>query len=255
MLKVSKYILGDLIKNRVLVGYALLLALIGWGTFLLESQPEKALLILMQVTLFALPLIAMVFSTVYYYNSLEFIMLILGQPVSRAKVIGGFYLGLCTALIFSFLVGVCIPLLVYYPGIESISLILGGTLLTIIFTALALLVGTSVADKAKGMGVTLLTWVIFAILYDGLLLFLMYQFGDYPIEKGVLILSFLNPIDIARILIIMKTESAAMLGLSGAVFRDFFGSTLGLIISLAALIIWSSLPFLLARRKFIKKDL
>ena len=182
-------------------------------------------------------------------------MLILGQPVSRAKVIGGFYFGLCAALVLSFLVGVCVPLLVYYPGLESVILMVGGALLTVTFTALALLVGTSISDKAKGMGITLLTWVIFTIMYDGILLFLMYQFGDYPIERGVLALSFLNPIDIARILIIMKTESAAMLGLSGAVFRDFFGSALGMLISLVALILWSVLPFLLARRKFIKKDL
>jgi Cu-processing system permease protein len=254
MVKISNYIISDLLKSRVLVGYLLLMSAIGWGTFLMESQSEKALLILMQVTLFILPMICMIFSTVYYYNSMEFIRLILAQPISRDKVISGFYTGLSSALLLCFLLGVSIPLLLFYPTVESAYLILGGCLLTLVFTAIALFIGTFINDKAKGMGVSILVWVIFGVLYDALLLFLMFQFSDYPIEKFTLILSFLNPIDIARILIIIKTESAAMLGLSGSLFRNFFGSSLGLCASILVLAGWCGLPFLFTLRKFLRKD-
>ena len=254
MQKVSYYILSDLIRNRVILGYVLLLATVGWGTFMVEL-PEKALLVLMQVTLLALPLITMVFATMYYYHAQEFILLLLAQPVTRSTVIGSTYTGLCIAFVGSFLVGIGVPLLLFYPTVTSLLLLVSGTLLTLIFIALALSIATRVADKARGMGVTLLLWTFFAFLYDGILLFFMYQWGEYPIERGVLVSSLLNPIDVARILIIMKTEASALLGLSGAVFQTFFNSSSGLVTSLSALLLWAVIPYGLARRRFVRKDM
>lgn len=255
MPKVSQYIISDLFRNRLIQGYVLLLASVGWGIFMLESQPEKALLIIMQVTLFALPLIAVVFATVYFYNSQDFVVLLLAQPIARSTVIGGFYLGLCGAFVAGFLLSVGLPLLLFYPTPESMMLLLAGGLLIFIFVAIALFISTLVSDKARGMGLALLLWAFFAFVYDGLLLFFMYYFGEYPIEPGVLTLSFFNPIDIARITIIMKTEASALLGLSGAIFRNFFGSTLGVLISLTALLAWVIVPFFLVKYSFAKKDM
>src|SRR5690554_198861 len=102
MRRVSYYITGDLLKNKVIIAYTLILALTGWGTFMIESQPEKAILILMQATLLVLPLISMVFATIYYYNSQDFIALLLAQPIGRSTVIKSFYFGLNTALILGF---------------------------------------------------------------------------------------------------------------------------------------------------------
>ncbi|WKN46415.1 ABC transporter permease subunit [Tunicatimonas pelagia] len=255
MQKVSQYIISDLLRNRLIQGYVLLLATVGWGIFMLESQPEKALLIIMQVTLFALPLIALVFAVVYFYNSQDFIVLLLAQPIARATVLGGFYLGLCGALVAGFLLSIGLPLLLFYPAAESLLLILSGGLLIFVFVAIALFISTVVSDKARGMGLALLLWAFFAFVYDGLLLFFMYHLGEYPIEPGVLTLSFFNPIDIARITIIMKTEASALLGLSGALFRDFFGSFRGVIVSLAALLLWIAIPYYLVHRRFLQKDM
>ena len=255
MPKVSYYVLSDLVKNRVILGYVLLLAAAGWGIFMIESQPEKALLVLMQIMLLALPLITMVFATIYYYNSREFITLLLTQPMGRRTVIVSFFVGLSTAFVGGFLVSVGLPLLLFYPTAESAFLILSGVLLTLIFIAIALYLSTRVQDKARGMGATLLLWAFFAFLYDGLLLFFMYQFGEYPIERGVLALSLLNPIDVARVAVIMKTEASALLGLSGAVFREFFGSSLGVLVSFAVLLLWVVVPYALAQHRFLRKDL
>ncbi len=123
------------------------------------------------------------------------------------------------------------------------------------FTAIALWVSTHFHDKARGMGVALVVWAFFTFIYDGLLLLFMYQLAEFPIEKTVLVLSFFNPVDIARIVVIMKTEASAMLGLSGAVFQNFFGSNLGVYISGVVMLSWVAVPFALARRKFIRKDL
>ena len=49
MLKVFKYTLLDLTRNRFVLGYAALMLLIAQGLFLMEDDPMKALLSLVQV--------------------------------------------------------------------------------------------------------------------------------------------------------------------------------------------------------------
>lgn len=238
-----------------MIGYLLLLATAGWGIFLIESYPQKALLTLLEISILAVPMICMIFSTIYYYNSLEFIQLLLTQPVERKTITRAFFMSLSLVLIACYMLGIGLPVLLMHFGKESLVLLLSGSLLTLIFTSLALFICTLTKDKARGMGFTLLIWAFFAIIYDGLLLFLMYQFSEYPIEKGVLILSFLNPIDIGRILVVMQTEASALLGYTGAIFRDFFGSSTGFLVSTLGMLIWGVLPFWGARKVFDKKDL
>lgn len=255
MQNISRIFFQDLLKNKVVVGYTLLMAVIGWGMFLIESQPQKVILTLLQVTLMVLPLMTVVFATIYYYNSQEFVLMLLSQPIHRKRIIRGLFSGLSQAFSLAYLLGIGLPLIVFYPTYESVFLLISGVFLSVIFTAIALWTSTMFRDKARGMGVALVIWAFFAFVYDGLLLLFMYQFSDFPIEKVVLVLSFFNPVDIARILVIMKTEASAMLGLSGAVFQNFFGSSAGAYISIFVMLIWVLLPFKLASRKFIRKDL
>jgi Cu-processing system permease protein len=255
MQKISNIVFQDLLKNKVVVGYFLLLSLIGWGMFMIESHPQKVILTLLQVTLMILPPMTVVFATIYYYNSQEFILMLLSQPIHRKRLFRGLFFGLALAFALAYLFGLGLPLLIFYPSAESVFLLSSGLFLSFSFTAIALFMSTHLHDKARGMGAALVVWAVFAFVYDGLLLLFMYQFSDYPIEKAVLVLSFFNPIDIARILVIMKTEASAMLGLSGAVFKDFFGSSTGVYISAAVLSAWVLIPFAIARRKFIRKDL
>ena len=255
MTRIARHLIIDLLKNRVLLGTLLLFIVAGWGTFYIESQPQKASLVLMQVSLLALPLITMVFGCIYYYNSHEFIELLLSHPIRRRSVIQSFYISLSSAFSLCYLVGVGLPLLIFHPVAESVFLLASGLLLTWTFCGIALCVSTAVHDRVKGMGITLILWAIFAFLYDGLLIYIMYQFGQYPIEDVIMALSFLNPIDIARIAVIMQTDAAAMMGLSGAIFVDFFGSTWGIIASFGSLLVWAVAMYFLALRNFAKRDL
>ena len=70
----------------------------------------------------------------------------------------------------------------------------------------------------------------------------------------MIVLSALNPIDLGRILFLMKFDIAALMGYTGAVFQRFFGSSLGIIISFACLFIWIFVPLFLSNRFFKKKD-
>nr|MBI1230207.1 hypothetical protein [Cytophagales bacterium] len=83
----------------------------------------------------------------------------------------------------------------------------------------------------------------------------MYNFSDYPIEKGILFVTFLNPVDLGRILVLMQTEAAALMGYSGAVFNQFFRDWKGVVGSIIVLLLWSFFPVLGAFRIFNRKDL
>lgn len=254
MHNISGSIAIDLLKNKAILIYGILLAVLGWGMFLVESQPEKTILALLQITLIVVPLMSSIFATIYYYNSAEFIQLLLVQPVRRSQIIWGIFTGLASGFILSFLLGVGLPLLLFYPTPASLYLCVSGLLLSVIFTGLALWVSTHQQDKARSVGIVLLLWLFFTFIFDGILLWATYQLAAYPIEQSILAATFLNPVSIARILVVMQTEAAALLGLSGAVFQDFFGSLQGSVLAITALAIWGAAPYFFIRRKFLKRD-
>ena len=69
-----------------------------------------------------------------------------------------------------------------------------------------------------------------------------------------LIGTMLNPVDLSRTLILLKLDISALLGYTGAVFKQFFGTNKGLFISLGVLLLWTVLPVFRILRKAKKKD-
>lgn len=255
MNKIARFIFFDILKNKIVIFYTVLLFIISWSILGLESNNTKATLSLLNVVLLVVPLVSIIFSTIYVYNSSQFIELLLSQPVPRTKVWFNIFLGLSTALVLAFLIGCGVPILLYSSIVTGFSLIIIGILLSLIFTSFAMLSAISSRDKAKGIGISIFIWLFFSIIYDGILLVLMFQFADYPIEGIMATLAGLNPIGLSRIFALLQLNISAMLGYSGAIFKQVFGSGGGMWISMAVLLIWTTVPFLLSLIKFNKKDL
>jgi Cu-processing system permease protein len=110
-------------------------------------------------------------------------------------------------------------------------------------------------DKARGIGFALLLWFYFALIYDGLVLLTLFAFSDYPMEKFTLLLSALNPIDLGRIYIMLKMDISALMGYTGALYKDFFGSGSGVLFTAGIMAIWAVVPLWLALRSFKRKDM
>jgi len=179
----------------------------------------------------------------------------LTQPISRKKVLVSEYTGISSSLVTAFLIGTGIPVVIYNFDSTGISLIIIGTLLTLIFTSIAFLASVKSKDKARGIGIALLLWFYFVLIFDGLLLLILFSFSDYPMEKFTLFLSSLNPVDLGRIYIMLHMDVSALMGYTGAVYKDFFGSGTGMLYTLGIMAIWALVPFWLALRSFNKKDL
>ncbi|MEX0313483.1 MAG: ABC transporter permease, partial [Allomuricauda sp.] len=77
---------------------------------------------------------------------------------------------------------------------------------------------------------------------DGLFLMSLIVFEEYPLDTFSLVATMLNPIDLSRTLILLKLDISALLGYTGAVFKDFFGTNKGLFISFIMLLLWTVLP-------------
>jgi Cu-processing system permease protein len=245
----------DILRSKIIIGYTLFLLLVSLSMFNLEDNSSKGLTSLLNIILIIVPLISIIFSTIYIYNSSEFIELLVSQPLKRSTLWMSEFIGLSSAMSFAYFIGAGIPILLFQPDEVGITMIAMGILLSIIFVAIALLASVRIRDKAKGIGLAILLWFYFSIIFDGLVLFILFQFEDYPMEKPMLILTALNPIDLSRIFILLKMDVSALMGYTGAVFQDFFGTITGTIIAVATLLLWIVLPCWLSLRNFVRKDL
>lgn len=255
MKKVLKYVILDIVQNKTVLIYTLLLAIISFSVFSLESNSSKGLLSLLNIILIIVPLICIVFSTIYIYNSAEFIELLLSQPLKRKAIWLSIFGGLAVSLALAFLIGVGIPILIYQPNGTGFMMIAAGLFLTVVFVSIALLSASFTRDKAKGIGLSVFIWLYSSLIFDAVVLFLLFQFQDYPLERVMVILSFLNPIDLSRIQMLLQIDISALMGYTGAIFREFFGNNTGIAISFLGLTGWIAIPLFISLRKFEKKDL
>jgi Cu-processing system permease protein len=255
MNQIIKFVLIDIFRNKIVIGYTLLLALFSWSIFNLEDTGNKGILTLLNLVLLVAPLVSILFSTIYVYNSSEFIELLVSQPVPRKRIWISMFLGLSFSLVTAFLLATGIPLFLYAEWNAALMLMTTGSLITVIFVSIAFLAAILSRDKAKGIGISILLWLYFALLFDGLVLFLLFQFSDYPIEKPMVFLSATSPLDLVRILNLLHLDSSAMLGYTGAIFRENFGSVKGMGIAFSVLLLWALIPFYASMRIFVKKDL
>ncbi|MFP5470253.1 MAG: ABC transporter permease [Bacteroidia bacterium] len=259
MLKILKYSFFDVFRSRWMILYFLFFFFSTLALLNFSSDLPKSVASLMNITITITPLISTVFGVMYYYNSREFIDLLLCQPIQRSKVFLGQYLGLSLSLATSFVFGIAIPFAIYGVFVSNniwdfSVLLLCGVLLTFIFVSIAFYISILNEDKIKGFGIAILIWLLLAVVYDGLVLLIFVSFNDYPLENTAITLTMLNPIDLSRVMTLLKLDISALMGYTGAVFNQFFGTSKGILFSLLSLLVWVILPALGFLRVTKSKD-
>jgi len=126
--------------------------------------------------------------------------------------------------------------------------------LSIIFSLIAFLIAMRNDDKVRGLSISIFVWLFFAIIYDGIFLLLLLGFKEYPLDKMTISMIMLNPIDLARILILMKLDMSAMMGYTGAVLSKFLGKNLGIFFVSASLLLWTLIPLWRLKKLGTSKD-
>ena len=259
MFKIFKYSTYDLLRSRWSYVYFSFYLILGFVLLFLNSDVSKAVITIMNIIVILTPLIAIIFGVMYYYNTKEFTELLLAQPIKRSKILIGQYLGLSVSLSLSLIVGLGIPFAVYGLFMSMVIfdfflLLVVGGVLNFIFVALAFIITLYNENRIKGFGYAILVWLLLAVVYDGVFMIILIIFKEYPLDTFSLVVTMLNPIDLSRILILLELDISVLLGYTGAVFKKFFGTGMGMLSSLTVMFVWLIIPILLMIRKFNKKD-
>lgn len=256
--KLLKYELRDALRSRWALAYAAFFLVVTDALFRFGGGGSQVVLSLLNVVLILVPLVSLVFGTVYLYNTREYVQMMLAQPVRRSALFAGLYGGLAIPLAGAFVLGVGLPFIWHGAAIAYLPtlgrLLTVGVLLTASTVALAFLISVVFEDRLRGLAAALLLWLFLAVVYDGLLLMVAYTFSRYPLETPMIVLGMLNPVSLARVLLLLTLDVAALLGYTGAAFERFFGTVLGSALSLGALLAWCALPLWLAYRRFVRRD-
>lgn len=253
---ILRFQIGDVLRSRWVLVYGGLLLLLTDLLYRLGGSGDRVVLSLMNVILLLVPLMSVVFGTMYLYHARDFSTLLLAQPITRRSLFFGLYGGLTIPLALALVLGVGAPFL--WHGATAAGplafLLAAGVLLTASFVALAFLVAVWIDDRAQGLGGAVLLWLATGIVYDGLLLLVVVLFGAYPLERPLLALTFTNPIDLARVVLLLSLDAAALMGYTGAVFQRFFGTAWGIALAAASLVVWVAWPLAAGMARFRRKD-
>jgi len=257
--KIIRYQLQDVTRSKWVLFYGLFFLLATDALFRFGGTGERVVLSLMNVVLVVVPLVAVVIGAMYLYNSREYIELLLSQPIQRRSLFFGLLAGLAVPMMLAFVAGVGLPF-VYHGALADGAagllpvLLATGCMLTMIFVAVSFVIALATEDRIKGLGMALVVWMFFSVIYNGLVLLAIQLFSDYPMQQPVIAMSLLNPIDLGRIVLLLNLDVSAMMGFTGAVFERFFGSGVGQAISVAAMMAWLAVPLLLGHRAFLRKN-
>lgn len=256
--EVAKPQVRNVVRSKWLLSYVAFFLLATEGLLRFTGGGDKTLLSLASIVLFVVPLITVVYGTIYLYNSREFIELLLAQPLKRRRVFAGLYVGLAIPLTLAFVAGVVLPFVfrgMFFENPSAIAtVIVGGAALTLTFTGIAFCIALHFEDRLTGLGAGMAIWLVLALAYDGAVLFVVALMSGHSIEKWLLAVSLLNPIDLVRIALLLQFDISALMGYTGAVFNRFFSGAVGLTVIAAALTTWIAGPLALGYIGFKRKD-
>ncbi|MCX6155374.1 MAG: ABC transporter permease [Candidatus Kapabacteria bacterium] len=255
-IKILKYELNNIMRSKWVIAYFMFFLVITEVLFRFSGDSSRVLVGLMNIALLLIPLVSIIFGTIHFYNSREFMELLLAQPVKRNVLFSASWLGLVLPLSLAYVMGLALPFLLHGTSDFAPYLILlsSGVILSFIFVGLAFIIALKITEKSFGVGLAFIVWLFFGVIYDGLIMLIIWQFSDYPLEAFMIGISSLNPIDLCRITIMLKFDIAALMGYTGAIFEKFFGSLFGIGIAFSMLMAWILIPYLIAKRLFNKKD-
>lgn len=256
ILKLVKYVLTDIARSKWVLLYAVFFFVTTEGLLFFTAGEAKTVVGLMNVVLLLIPLASIMFGALQMHNSREFIELMLTQPIERRSIFIALYVGVIIPFMAAFTLGIMIPATLHgmFTSVPVLTLLIMGNALTMVFFAVSFAAAIIIRDKAAAMGMLFLLWLFFAVIYDGVILAITVTFSDYPMEAPTIAMMVCNPIDLARIIVMLTFDYAALMGYTGAVFNEFFGTARGILIASTSLAVWTILPLFVGHRAFNKKD-
>ena len=238
---------------------AISVAIVGDILLRLSGDSSTAIASILDVVLIITPLVGLVLGTSRLHHARDFISLMLAQPVTRRRVFADLWWRGAVPLALALAAGVLAPFIWQRQlAIVGVPLVIGLALaaaaLVVLSQTLAMIIALLFDDRVRALGVALVVWLLAAVLWDGIVLVAALLFAQRPIELPVLLMLSANPVDLVRVLMLLGSDAAAMLGYTGAMVSRTLGTTAGRAAIGAILVAWLVVPLWWAARSFERKD-
>lgn len=266
MLPIIRKEILDSMRNRWIVGYTVIIAVLGLAAALVgvRSTGGMALQIfgrttatLTNLSLLLAPLVSLVVGANALAGERDrgTLSRLLSLPISTGELVCAKFLGLLFTLYVATLIGFAPAGIVIAVNAGWLALLryLLFPFVTLLLLAamlgLGLLVSSSSRTAVKALGSAIILWFAFVLLYDLLLIGTLAAFDMAPGALAVLLIA--NPVDAARVLVVLLLEpDLYALGPAGVVLVTSL-SRVGAAFALGgALLVWSIVPLMLAVSRF-----
>ena len=211
---------------------------------------------------FLVPLFALLLGVFSFLSYREHLELMVTQPVSRAKVIFGKYVGLLFTVLGATLLGLGLPGIVFsmVVGIEGALqyavVVLLALLLAVVFTGVAVVIALLSKRQQIALGISVGIWIFFELLYGMLMLGATLHFSHATLKTLLLVGLMANPVDLTRVLALLVVGGPHFFGPAGATLVKITGSTtIASLVGVTALVLWIVIPLLISVRVFSKQNL
>ena len=216
---------------------------------------------LVNLIAFLVPLNALALGVLVFSPERGDTEVLLAQPVTRAEVVVGKYLGAGGAMSLGLLwaLGIAGVVIALRTGpsawLAYTALVLLSLTLCMVFLGLGALVSVAARNRTKALGGALAIWFLLGVLYDLVVLGISMLFGGEWLRPILLSSVLANPVDTVRVVVLLLAGAKTSLGPGGAVLGELAGSAAGKLLIALSLAAWAVIPLWLTIRTFQEQDL
>lgn len=215
---------------------------------------------LLNLVLVSVPLVALVQASLNWAMEGDGLTILLTQPVARTRIMLGKYAGGVAAMLTTLLGGLLLGGLVVlaqvgWERVWHFALLMGLTALLIgLFAALGMGVALHWRDRTKALGVGLMLWFCWVLLYDLVIFGLTVAGAGVPLRVLLVAALIGNPVEAVRVCYLLATGSSGFVGATGAVLSETLGHAGGMAFLVGILVAWIGVGLMVARRHLLRKD-
>ncbi len=270
--EIGKLELKIQLRSKWMIGFGMLFAVLVVGvsyyglTFLgYEAEFQdfyRTTVTMLNLVLIIIPVVALVACGQSLSGDPGYFEFLASQPIGRTDILLGKVAGLFVALtvitVFGFgLGGLMIALKTNSEGIWKYFIFVGMSItLGLVFVSLSAMLSILANRRAMAIVTALVLWFFFLFIYDFIVLSASYYVEEAYLRKMLYFSLLGNPIDLARVVVLMSVGGEAALGAAGAGLLRMFGGAVTSAISAAALFaVWVAVPLGIAALVFRRQDI
>ena len=185
-----------------------------------------------------------------------------GQPIGRVAILTGRWSGQLAALGGAIAVGFGIGAAVVAAaaGVDGlggfVAFVAASIALAAIFLSIAAAIAASTGTRAAALGIGVFAWFFCALLYDGIALSIAGWLTGSTGGRLLFASVFGNPADLVRVVILMASGTANVLGAAGEAWVRFLGGeSAAMVAAASAVALWIGGPLAVAAAALHARDL